>query len=191
MDTNTRYDIVVGGISWPGVHPGVAVVFGGVRQVRRYDLHFFDEVQDEDLRPFVEKLLDMQSKFLIVEWRCDTEDRVARSVVNELNEGKRMQLSLLRAPLLGDPQRIYSYSDKIRERLTNKSLFYRGAYDLPFIDKAELLEARPEDHPFLTALGSVVAVVDGKDPLADIKAEMDDDQDDYDILRDGIGRDYT
>ena len=186
-DTNKRFDAIIGGISWPGYKPGVAVVFGAVPNVRDYDLQWFDEAEDEDIYEFVEKVLGLQRTFLVQGWRCDSRDKLARSVVNELTEGKRTQLSLLPAHLLDNPKRLEDYGVRIKKRGKNGTLRFRGKsrYDLPDLNQAELIEARPEDHPFLTALGSVVAELDNRDPLADMKEEQDNDQN-YDILRHGL-----
>lgn len=186
-DTNRRFDAIVGGISWPGYKPGVAVVFGAVPNVRDYDLQWFGEAEDEDIYEFVEKVLGLQRTFLVQEWRCDTKDKLARSVVNELTEGKRTQLLLLPAHRLGEPDRLETYGVRIKKRGKNGTLRFRGKskYDLPDLNQAELIEARPEDHPFLTALGSVVLDVDNRDPQADMKEEQDNDQN-YDILRYGL-----
>jgi len=186
-DTKKRFDHIIGGISWPGYKPGIAVVFGAVPNVRDYDLQWFGEVEDEDIYEFVEKVLGLQRTFRVQGWRCDTKDKLARSVVNELTEGKRTQLSLLPALRLGEPDRLETYAVRIKKRGKNGTLRFRdkSKYDLPDLNQAELIEARPEDHPFLTALGSVVTDIDNRDPLADMKEERDN-SDDYNILTDGM-----
>ena len=162
-ETKVKYTRVIGGLGWPGIRSGFAVVLGEdfdedpslkVRHVR-----VFFEIEEENIKKLFQKCLEVRDRYQVEDYYADVENLSMMDFLWDFNrklEDGVFQLSMSLAPF---PKDLVYHSWVIRERIEqgDKSLhlpensLLKGY--LMELGKEQVLKADILDYPAVAALG--------------------------------------
>jgi hypothetical protein len=173
--TGARYRRVVGGLAWPGLNPGFAVIVAedlkkddalDVRHLRVLDEA--EEARIEDLIRWCD-MIEANCKMVSLTWHTNLNNRPAMEFVYQFRKNLqgtgRHGFSLSNAPYVDDPRGFEFAVNMLKKHLfkERKYLHLGETSKLPGylmnLDTMELKKERAEDFPAIAALGYAVATL--------------------------------
>jgi len=170
-----RYRRVLGGLAWPGLTPGFAVIVAeDLGKDEALDAHHFrvlDEVEETRIEDLINRcvMLEVNSRDISWTWYTTLNNRPSMEFVYQFQKIQREKgthgFSLANAPYVDDPKgfdfcvnmlKKCLAKDKKRLHLGEGSKLPGYLMNLPSIDVAK---ARPEDYPPIAALGYAVSTL--------------------------------
>lgn len=170
-----KFRRILGGLAWPGVKPGFAVVLGEEWQkdyeVDVYHLHWLAEVEEVN----IERLLEWCSFFEVmspdVDWQFfgDVRNKPAMSfwfdMQDKFMEKRRRGFSIVKAPYADSPRSFQFLVNNLWRHLTpGRKTLHLGAGSklagyLTELAPEEIVKASEEEYPAIAALGYAVATL--------------------------------
>jgi hypothetical protein len=174
------FELVAGGVAYPGKRPGFAVVAGlrPVREEGQYEIHVLDEAESKDLgellrlcRSLIPKYQTYADRDERFRWYGNGNNTAAQALIREINERTKDAAALYvsSSPIL-DMETPYSFIiSRLRQYTAEgqKSLFLRGSRTA-----AHLTDVQP-DEMFALPLGSFPAVEALTFVVEGLRAEAD------------------
>lgn len=172
-DLDTHFELVRGGIAFPGKKPGFAVVVGLRTKHQddtwtgfspsRHTIHVLDEYESWDLGSLLRQCVALTMQYSAsfkqdFEWVCDWENNAAQSIFS----GLQGDLNLITTPILDMKERPYSFmTSKIKEYVAEKRrMLYLGEgkvkEHMRSIESEEISELTFGAYPAIEALSFVV-----------------------------------
>jgi len=174
-DTKNKYRRVVGGIAWPGIEPGFAVVVGedADRDDEMDTCHYrvLAEKEEQDIDQLLAwcEMLEINSRVGWT-WYGNPKNKPAMAFVwprrDKLEKVGRRILSIASAPYVDNPKGFEFSLNLLRRRLKadHKTLHLGDESKLPTyltaLASTDLKDANAEDHPAVAAIGYAVAALE-------------------------------
>jgi len=174
-DTKNKYRRVVGGIAWPGVEPGFAVVVGEDAdrddEMDAYHYRVLDEYQAQEIDLLLAwcEMTEINSSVGWT-WYGNPKNKAAMAFVwprrDKVEKAGRRILSIAPAPYVNDAKGFEFCLNVLRRRLMadHKTLHLGADSRLPSyltaLSSTDLKDANPEDHPAVAAIGYAVAALE-------------------------------
>lgn len=165
-DTKKKFVRVIGGLGWPGVNPGFALVVGedfdedSSLKVRR--LRVLAEAENKSLEILFQKSLELRGRYCVQDFYANTEDKPLMKILYYYNQDLKNTPSLSLC-LASFPEDLGYHMRIVEEYLVKgkRILHFEEESILP----SYLLELSPEeairgsvyDYPAIAALGYVVS----------------------------------
>lgn len=175
QDLRNQSKLIYGGVSWPGICPGFAVVVAMsiYKHFDSYDIYLLDEYESEDMRKLVRQCGVLDFKYQPDCWIGDNRNDAADHFIREMNrenepdedEGrrpnKRRRFSLRSTPILSMECSFQYILPEIKKLLDEKrrQLFLKGSKVLDYlgtIRPEEILSIEFGDFPAIEALAFAV-----------------------------------
>jgi hypothetical protein len=166
-ETKAQYVRVIGGLGWPGIKPGFAVVIGEDFEedpsLKIRHLRVFSEIEEENFERLFQKCLEARDRYQVEDYYGNTENKPMMEFLRDFNrelEDGVFQLSLGLAPF---PEDLAYHAWVIRERIEQgeKSLYLpensllKGY--LMELGKEQVQKANILDYPAVAGLGYVLS----------------------------------
>ena len=167
MDNGRHYQRIVGGLAWPGIKPGFAVILG--ENLRKdYDLNahhirILAEFESLDIEELFKWCVFSHSWFK-GEWYLSLENKPMMGLV--YNDNRFEHLSIGRAPYSADPKGFRFYVAIFRRHLQSekKTLHLGENSRLPSylleLDTKDISTADIDEFPAVAALGYALTTLD-------------------------------
>ena len=171
-----EYRRIVGGLAWPGVKPGFAVVVAEgledpTSRLRPY--YVLGEAEERGMAELFLKCLLLGMRWKVEEWYGQADNIPMMTIISQLREqvsrrGMKGEINIQYAPFIEMPDCFRYLTDLLYGRTNSKSLIIGDDKLLSVylfnLRHEERVSASPEDFPAIAALGFAVAYLEAYDP---------------------------
>lgn len=176
VEGKEEYRRIVGGLAWPGVKPGFAVVVAEghedpASRLRPY--YVLGEAEERGMAELFLRCLLLGMRWKISEWYGQADNIPMMTIVGRLSEqvsrrGMKGEINIQYAPFIEKPDCFRYLTDLLYGRMNSKTLIIGDDKLLSVylfnLRHEERVSASPEDFPAIAALGFAVAYLEAYDP---------------------------
>ncbi|MFC1888953.1 hypothetical protein ACFL4G_04270 [Thermodesulfobacteriota bacterium] len=184
-EANAEYRRIIGGLAWPGVKPGFAVVVGEDleedTELKVHHMRVLAEAEEFDIGDLFSRCLTLRGEWKVGRWYGDPYNRPLMEIFRQLNkplfERKEPRLYPVQAPHVDDPKSFEFCIQMIKKHLhpSRKALHFGESRIKSYLAEfpmEEFTSAGASDYPAIAALGYAVSALSIYPPRQEILARL-------------------